>query len=203
LCDSGQVTKANARPLAVLAVLATSSVLLAACGGGPAHNGVASLGNAKTTTTQSGAPAASGSSGSSGSMEAQLLKYTVCMRAHGISDFPDPVPSPLGGYGFHYHATPGSDLDPNSPHNQSATKACQRYVPPSLANLTPAQMMANGAKWTDCMRAHGEPDFPEPNAQGLIEITMDPNSAQFQKAEKACQSHNNGGFDVQMPSGGS
>jgi hypothetical protein len=194
------VTRATIRPLSVLAALAASSVLLAACGGGPAHNGVASLGKAKTTTTQSGAPAASGSSGS---MEVQLLKYAVCMRAHGISDFPGPVPSPLGGYGFHYHATPGSDLDPNSPQNQSATKACEKYVPPGLANLTHAQMMANGAKWTDCMRAHGEPDFPEPNAQGLIEITMDPNSPQFQKAEKACQSHNNGGFDVQMPAGGS
>jgi hypothetical protein len=200
------VTKASAGSLAVLAVLAASSVLLAACGGGTARtapNGVASLGNAKTTTTQPGAPGASGPSGSSGSMETQLLKYAVCMRAHGISDFPDPVTSPLGGYGFHYHATSGSDLDANSPQNQSATKACQKYVPPSLANLTPAQMMANGAKWTDCMRAHGEPDLPEPNAQGLIDITMDPNSPQFQKAEKACQSHNNGGFDVQMPSGGS
>jgi hypothetical protein len=194
------VTKASARSLTVLAVLTASSLLLAACGGGQAPNGVASLGNAKATTTQSGAP---GSSGSLGPMETQLLKYAVCMRAHGISDFPDPVPSPLGGYGFHYHAAPGSDLDPNSPQNRAATKACQKYVPPSLSNLTPAQMMANGAKWTDCMRAHGEPDFPEPNAQGLIEITMDPNSPQFQKAEKACQSHNNGGFAVQMPSGGS
>ncbi len=194
------MTKATTRPLAVLAALAASSVLLAACGGAPAHHGVASLGNAKTTTTQSGAPAASGSSGS---MEGQLLKYAVCMRAHGVSDFPDPAPSPLGGYGFHYHATPGSDLDPNSPQNLSATKACQKYVPAGLANLTHAQMMANGAKWTDCMRAHGEPDFPEPNSQGLIEITLDPNSPQFQKAAKACQSHNNGGFDVQMRAGGS
>ena len=52
------------------------------------------------------------------------------------------------------------------------------------------------------MRSHGEPDFPEPNGQGLIKITnqtgiMDPNSPQFQRAEKACQSANNGGFDIQ------
>jgi hypothetical protein len=57
-CDSRQVTKATTRPVAVLAAL---SFLLTACGGGPAHNGVASLGNDKTTTTQSSAAAGSSS----------------------------------------------------------------------------------------------------------------------------------------------
>jgi hypothetical protein len=200
--------KATPRPpVAVLAVLAALSFPVTACGGGPAHNAVASFGNAKTTTTQSSAPAGSNSSGQSGPTQAQLVKYAVCMRSHGLSDFPDPVPSPLGGFAFHYHATPGSQLDPNSPQFQSATKACQKDVPPSLANLTPAQMAANALKWTDCMRAQGEPDFPDPNGQGLIRITnqtgiMDPNSPQFRKAEKACQSQNNGGFDLQMPPSG-
>jgi hypothetical protein len=38
--------------MAVLAVLAALSFLATACGGGPAHNGVARLGSANTTTTQ-------------------------------------------------------------------------------------------------------------------------------------------------------
>jgi hypothetical protein len=199
------VTKATSRLAAVVAVLAALSFLLAACGTWPAHNGVASLGNGKTTTTKSAARAGSSSPSQSGPTQEQLVKYAECMRSHGLSDFPDPVPSPLGGFGFHYHATPGSELDPNSPRFQSATKACQKDVPPSLANLTPAEMAANALKWTDCMRSHGEPDFPDPNGQGLIQITnqtgiMDANSPQFQRAEKACQQMNNGGFDVQMPS---
>ena len=187
--------------MAVLAVLVASSFLAAACGGGPARNGVASLGNAQTTTTQHGATAGSGSSGQSGPTDAQLLKYAVCMRAHGIRDFPDPVPSPLGGYDFHVHITPGSDLDPNTPRYHTADKACQKYIPPSVEIVTPAQMQAAGAKWTKCMRAHGLPDFPEPNAQGLITIPMDPNSPQVQRAEKACRNVGGGQFDVQWTAG--
>jgi hypothetical protein len=130
-----------------------------------------------------------------------LLEYTGCMRAHGLRDFPDPSPSPGGGFAF--RVEPG--LNPRSPSAQfqSATKACQKDVPPSLENLTPAKMAANALKYSECIRSHGEPGFPEPNAQGLIKITnptgvMDPKSPQFQKAEKACQSLNNGGFDEEI-----
>ncbi|HXR22997.1 MAG TPA: hypothetical protein VN786_10605 [Acidimicrobiales bacterium] len=192
------MTKATTRPVAVLAVLASLSFLVTACGGGPAHNGVASLGNARTTTTQPSAAAGSRSSGQSGPTEAQLLKYAECMRAHGLSNFPDPVPAQGGGFAFRV----GPGLNPRSPtpQFQSATKACQKDVPPSIANLTPAMMAANALKYSECMRSHGEPDFPEPNAQGLIKITnptgvMGPHSPQFQRAEKACQSLDNGGFD--------
>jgi hypothetical protein len=191
--------------VAVLSVLAALSFLVTACGGGPAPNGVASRGNGTTTTTQ---PSASSASSQSGATEAQLLKYAECMRAHGISDFPNPVPSPLGGYDFHVHINPGSDLDPHTPRNQSAQKACQKDVPPSVANATPAEMAANALKWSECMRSHGEPGFPEPNGQGLITITnptgiMDPNSPQFQRAEKACQRLGKSEFDLQIaPSSG-
>ena len=200
--DTGQVTKATTPPMAVLAVLATLSFLLAACGGGPARSAVASLGNAKTTTTQSGAPAGSSAS-SQLATEAQLLKYAVCMRTHGLSNFPDPVPAQGGGFAF--RVEPGLNPRSPSPQFQSATKACQNDVPPGLANLTPAMMTANTLKYTECMRSRGEPDFPEPNTEGLIEINptgiLDPGSPQFQRAEKACQSLDNGGFDEQMTRG--
>jgi len=200
------VTGATTRLVGILAPVAASSFLVTGCGGGSAHNGVASIGNGATTTTQSSASAGSSSSGQSGPTKAQLLTYAECMRAHGISDFPDPVPSPLGGYDFHVHITPGSDLDPNSPRNKSAQKACQKDVPSSIANVTPAEMAAQGLKWSKCIRAHGEPSFPDPNGQGVIKITnatgiMDPNSPQFQRAEKACQSLGSGEFVVQWPSG--
>jgi hypothetical protein len=200
------VTKATTRCLPVLALLAASCLLATGCGGGPAHNGVTSLASSKSTTTQSSATGGSSSSSSSEATEAQLLTYAECMRAHGIPDFPDPVPSPLGGYAFHAHISPGSDLDPNSPRNQSAQKACQEDVPPSIANATPARMAVNALKWSKCMQTHGEPNFPEPNGQGVIKITnatgtMDPNSPQFQRAEKACQSLGNSPFVLQWPSG--
>jgi hypothetical protein len=57
---------------------------------------------------------------------AQLLKVSVCMRAHGISDFPDPTSN-----GIHIPIRPGmpSGLDPDNPRFQAAEKACQRFQP--------------------------------------------------------------------------
>ena len=48
--------------------------------------------------------------------------------------------------------------------------------------------------FTQCMRAHGVADFPDPNAQGQTQISggpdsdLSPNNPTFQKAQKACQS---------------
>ena len=56
---------------------------------------------------------------------AAMLKYARCMRAHGITDFPDP-----GSNGqLSIKARPGSDLNPNGPQFQSADKACHGDLP--------------------------------------------------------------------------
>jgi hypothetical protein len=60
---------------------------------------------------------------------AQLLKYSACMRAHGIKDFPDPKAEPGGGIGISLRGGPGSDLDPSNPQFQAARKACQSLMP--------------------------------------------------------------------------
>jgi hypothetical protein len=57
---------------------------------------------------------------------AQLLKVSVCMRAHGISDFPDPTSN---GIQIRIRAGMPSDLDPDNPRFQAAEKACQRFQP--------------------------------------------------------------------------
>jgi len=56
-----------------------------------------------------------------------MLKFTVCMRAHGIPDFPDPV---VNSQGVTSRVTPASkgDLDPSSPRFQAARQACRRYM---------------------------------------------------------------------------
>jgi len=56
----------------------------------------------------------------------QLLKVSVCMRAHGISDFPDPT---ANGIEIPIRKGMPTDLDPNNPGFQSAEKACQRFGP--------------------------------------------------------------------------
>lgn len=55
----------------------------------------------------------------------QALKFSECMRSHGITDFPDPQSQPGGGISISIHSTAGSDLNPNGPKFQSAQTACQ------------------------------------------------------------------------------
>jgi hypothetical protein len=63
--------------------------------------------------------------------QAQALKFSQCMRSHGLTDFPDPVFHSGGGGGISISikAGPGSDLTPNSPAFQSAQTACQKLLP--------------------------------------------------------------------------
>jgi hypothetical protein len=50
---------------------------------------------------------------------AKLERYARCMRAHGVADFPDPS---AGGLSIRVNS--GSDLNPNSPTFQNASKVC-------------------------------------------------------------------------------
>ena len=60
----------------------------------------------------------------------QLVKYARCMRAHGVSNFPDPsttsggIGEP-GGMGF---SGGGVDIARNSPQFQAANHACQSLL---------------------------------------------------------------------------
>lgn len=64
---------------------------------------------------------------------AKLEKYSECMRANGIPDFPDP-----SGGGLSIKVQPGSDLNPNNPTFQSASKLCAKKTGvPGLGSGTP------------------------------------------------------------------
>ena len=53
-----------------------------------------------------------------------MLAFSVCMRAHGLKDFPDP-----SNGGLQFQGDPGSDLDPSNPTFQKAQQACQKDLP--------------------------------------------------------------------------
>ena len=55
---------------------------------------------------------------------AQALKFSQCMRSHGISDFPDPQSAGGGRISISLRGGPGSDLNPQNPQFQSAQTAC-------------------------------------------------------------------------------
>jgi hypothetical protein len=183
--------------------LAAMGLLAAACSGGGSGPGVAGANGTTATTAASSTNDGGLGSGPTPKQEAELLKFSQCMQSHGLPDFPDP-----SNGGIHISGSPGSDLNPQSPTFQAAQSACKKYMPG--ANLTPAQKAAANAqalKYAECMRSHGVPDFPDPNGQGVIQITggqgsdLNPNSSQFQHAQSACKSLSNG-FQMQISTSG-
>ena len=158
--------------------LALITVLcVAACGGG---------------SGQSGGTATSAKAGSN-----QMLKFSGCMRANGVPNFPDP--SAGGGI----QISPGSGLNPQSPAFQAAQKTCAKLLPgggPGPRKPTAAQFAAALA-FAKCMRGHGLPHFPDPLAsipagsgpiislRGMMfqpSADLDPRSLAFQQAASDC-----------------
>jgi len=186
---------------AVLPLVTLVVVALAACSGGSPSPSVAHLGSSSATTA---APSSGGSTAGASDL-AKDEAYAECMRTHGIGDFPDPSPGPNGGAGFRIKAGPGSDLDPNSPTYQAADKACESLLPNGGVPkaLTAAQQQAF-LNWAACIRAHGIPNFADPDfSGGGVRISLSggaglPNgggpSAQFKAAQQACKSKLPGGF---------
>jgi hypothetical protein len=116
------------------------------------------------------------------------------MRSHGVSDFPDPT---VGSNGLPSWTFDAGSVSPQSPAFRAARQVCKKDLP-DLLHTSAEKAAANAAalKYATCMRSNGVPNFPDPNGQGLIQVnatgTLDASSPQFQKAETACNSLNNG-----------
>jgi hypothetical protein len=194
---------------AVVAVLATTALLAAACSSGSASPGVASLGTSAASVDHGGSSsdpsgaATSGAPGGSGGQSSGLmisggsgsssngLAFSECMRSHGVSSFPDPNSQGQISFGS------SNGINPQSPQFQSAQQACQKLLP-NGGKPTPAQQaqaLAAALKMSQCMRAHGITDFPDPSTHGggiQIKINggpggdLNPQSPLFQSAQKAC-----------------
>jgi hypothetical protein len=190
-----------AAPLLGLAVVAS---LLAGCGGNSDSPGVAKIGTTTTpqTTTDNISPGSGGgnlgtSSGGGGNAQFRLkggansAQFSSCMRSHGVPNFPDPNAQGVIAIGS------SSGIDPSSKQFQSAQQACAKYLPNGGQPPSPAEqakMQQQALKFSACMRAHGVPNFPDPDfGKGTVRISIgpssgiDPQSPQFQAARKACQ----------------
>jgi hypothetical protein len=108
------------------------------------------------------------------------------MRDNGLPDFEDPDTSD-GGLRIGLPA--GTDKQ----KVDAAQLACQKYLPnggkPPKAD--PADLEKQ-RQFSQCMRDNGIGEFPDPSAEGGINIEMRPGSAmdpanpRFKEAEKAC-----------------
>jgi hypothetical protein len=149
--------------------------------------------------------AATQTSSNSTNKQDAMLKYSQCMRAHGVSDFPDPQTSAGGGTALRISGGPGSDLSPDNPTFQHAQQACKSQLP-NGGQLSPQQqqqMQQQALAFSQCMRSHGVTDFPDPQFQsggGGVGIRiggangkggpgdLNPDDPTFQSAQRACQS---------------
>jgi hypothetical protein len=177
--------------LGLVGMVATIGLLAAACGGGSKNPGAASASSTTTTTTTTTTTVApSGSNASGATSQSQQLQLAQCMRSHGVPNFPDP--SPGGGQ---LNAISAAGINTQSPTYQAALQACKKYTP--AGNVTPAQSAAENAKgleFSQCMRSHGVPNFPDPitgptggQAINMSGTGIDQNSSTYQAANSACQ----------------
>ena len=130
----------------------------------------------------------------------QGLKFSACMRTHGVTNFPDP--SAGGGIKINV----GSGINPFSPAFKVAQTACRKLLPGPLGgNQHPtAQQIASTRQISECMRHHGVTGFPDPTftppsspaGYSIIEdrggvvlavpSTINPQSPVFMQAAKVC-----------------
>lgn len=140
--------------------------------------------------------AACGSSGHGGGADpghAAFLRFSVCMRSHGVPNFPDPS----SGGGIQIQLNGGSGLNPSSPSFQSAQQQCRKLLPGGGPPRTvPESQKLQALKFAQCMRTHGVPNFPDPtfSGGGLLQggpgAGIDPSSPAFEHAQAACSGPN-------------
>ncbi|MFF4760310.1 hypothetical protein [Streptomyces sp. NPDC001292] len=111
------------------------------------------------------------------------LAYAKCMRENGVSNFPDPNAQGLLNI--------DGSVDMKSSQAQAADKKCKELLP--AVNATPpAGVHEASLAYSKCMRENGVPKFPDPNAEGGLDINgdtlgVDPQGPAFKAADKKCQ----------------
>jgi hypothetical protein len=169
--------------LTAVAIVVAVALIIALHSNGSAGPAVAHIGPTATTTSASSA---------GGATQNRAAAYSSCMRAHGVPSFPDPDAQ---GH-LYLKVTKGGALDPSTPEFQAAAAACKSLAPVQNTSASNNTLQSQGLKYAACMRAHGVPNFPDPQPGsngGFLITGVDPNSPQFQSAQQACQSLMPGG----------
>jgi hypothetical protein len=151
------------RPLAALAMVALISLTSAGCGSKAASD----TGTASSTATTS---ATRSSTAASTKLTARdkAVKFAECIRAHGVSDFPDPDPKNEFQYGVSVTRAVW----------KRATTACKDLQPPgTLSSKRTAKQQSSALRFAQCVRQNGVRDFPDPvNGEPLIDTYKIPSS---------------------------
>jgi hypothetical protein len=151
------------RTAAAIVAAAAVALLVAACGGSPASN---------STPPSSQQPGA--------------LAFAGCMRSNGVPNYPDPTAGGLVKESL-------QQLGVSSSQFQGAQRACRRLLPNGGNGPTAAQVQqgkAQALRFARCVRAHGVPNFPDPDSTGRIPdpagAGIDQGAPKFEAANAAC-----------------
>ena len=162
------------RSLCLIPAAAVSSIALSACGGHTLTHASAATDNL-----------------------AAWHAAVACARRHGMPDIPDPVI----GAGGHVRM-PGGTPQP-TPAVLSACasqiRAIETFLPrPAAPDIAVLVQAAN------CMRAHGNPSWPDPNSQGVFHVksAVAGTPARLGRALRACRSQFPGGWRLDITPGG-
>ena len=162
------------RPLVALGLAGLIGLISAGCGSNASSkSGTAGSPSTAGSTSSAGAPSAGTGTASSGATTKltardKAVKFAECIRAHGVSDFPDPDAKNQFQYGVSVSPAVW----------KQATTACKALQPPGTLSgkRTPKQQSAS-LRFAQCVRDHGVKDFPDPvNGEPLIDTTKIPSS---------------------------
>jgi uncharacterized protein YceK len=133
--------------------------------------GLISAGCGSNASSETGTASKSGTGGTEKlTARDKAVKFAECIRAHGVSDFPDPDEKNQFQYGVSVSPAVW----------KQATTACKDLQPPGTLSgkRTPKQQSAS-LRFAQCVRDHGVKDFPDPvNGEPLIDTTKIPSSNQ-------------------------
>lgn len=159
----------------LLAALASVALIGTGCSSGSAEDGSTATGPA--------------------SHQSKAVKFSQCMRDHGVSGFPDPDASgelTIDG------VLNGSSLDPDSATWKQAIAACKDLQPAGFTGKgkRSAEEQDEALEFARCIRENGVKDFPDPvNGQPLVDTNRIPSSATeggmaiLNAAMRACGDH--------------
>jgi hypothetical protein len=157
------------RPLAAFAMVALISVISAGCGSNaPSETGTGTASSSDTTSSASSTGTTSSGADKKLTARDKAVKFAECIRAHGVSDFPDPNEKNQFEYGV--SVTPAVW--------DKATAACKDLQPPGTLSgkRTPKQQSAS-LRFAQCIRDNGVKDFPDPvNGEPLVNTYKIPSS---------------------------
>ncbi len=209
----GASVRASRRAAAVVLVGALA-LLLAGCGS--SSPSVARLGGnhgkpsssiqspGSSAVNGGGAPSGAGSPGGPGGTYTKMIGVSTasevalaaCVRKHGVPSFPDPNAQGVWSNGDGVWQTP---------QFRKAELTCARLLdirnalPPSAAEQ--AAQAVQLVKYSECMRSHGVPNFPDPSGDNLsVSVSqIDPNSPIVKRASNRCSHLAPGGAALATP----